>query len=219
MRSPFPARPDALETAPRQVYRQTGMLVSGVLLTIACLIIAVLMLVSDGLSRPRELLWPIAGLLVVWVVFVRPCVVLTQEGVLLRNLVRDVLFRWPAVELVHERWNLKVSSPDDRTYGSWAIAAQRPKRPGRGAGGFTGLGRIGGGGGMRTPEIESVEFTDRPASAAGVAGAIRRGRADHDDAVARGLGLSAAAELTVRPAGDALAALVAALLCVLVALT
>ncbi|NNG40129.1 hypothetical protein HJ588_12730 [Flexivirga sp. ID2601S] len=198
----------------RRTYRQPTMLITGLILTLACVVILVMILVSDGFGQARELLWPVAGLLVVWVVFIRPCVVLDQAGVRIKNLVRDVFIGWPAVSLVEQRWNLKIFTPNDEGYGSWAIAAQRPKRPPRSGMGGMGMGL---GGARATSAEPSVDFTDRPASSAGVADAIRRAKDDYEVAVAKGVADEAPATAVVRPAIDALVALAAALVCILIA--
>ncbi len=206
-----PFRNAPAEGSPRRTYRQPTMLVTGLVIALACAVILVMILVSDGFGQARELLWPVAGFLLVWVVFIRPCVVLDQTGVRIKNLVRDVFVGWPAVSLVEQRWNLKVYGPDDKGYGSWAIAAQRPKRP---AGRGTGLGL----GAMRGTTAEpSVEFDHRPSSSAGVADAIRRGKDDYDLAIARDAVGKAPDRVVVRPAVDALIALAAAVLCILIA--
>lgn len=103
------------------------MLVSGIALGLVSVLLLVGLLIADGFSTPAELLWPIGSILLVWVVFVRPCVELDQSGVTLRNLIRDVAFTWPAVDIIEQRWNLKIYTPDDDGFGSWAIASQRPQ--------------------------------------------------------------------------------------------
>jgi hypothetical protein len=117
------------QTSPRHTYRQR----SPVLLALLFCLGAVILLVSALLAwrdnpQPLFVAWLLLGCAVVWAAFVRPCVVLTQDGVQLRNIVRDVFIPWPLVSDVETRWNLKVWSGDDG-YTAWAISSQieRPK--------------------------------------------------------------------------------------------
>lgn len=74
-----------------------------------------------------------------WVLFVRPCVVLTMVGVELNNPIRRTLIPWSKVDDVAARWNLEVWS-GDRSYAAWAVAShiERPQ-----VGGLLGFGRLG----------------------------------------------------------------------------
>lgn len=57
----------------------------------------------------------------------RPAVVANDQGVLLRNIVRDVFVPWHRVERIGARWSLTIET-SEATYGSWAIAARNPRR-------------------------------------------------------------------------------------------
>jgi hypothetical protein len=205
------SRRGASDSGPRRTYRQPAMLIPGVLLAIICLAFVVAILIDDA-SHLTALLWPIAGLLVVWVIFLRPCVQLTQAGVVLRNLVRDVLFGWPAVDLIEQRWNLKVFDAKGHGRGSWAITAQRPRRASRRS--FVPGGNIGK---EDTDDLASAMRT-RPGSAANVASAIRNAQLDYGSAVQRDSSVEAADEVVVQPAWPAIGALVLAVVCVVVAI-
>ncbi len=74
------------------------------------------------------MLLPLGVACLVWVVLLRPCVKLNAEGVELRNVVRNVLVSWSAVDLVEARWTLAVVTKEGREFKSFAISAQRPKR-------------------------------------------------------------------------------------------
>ncbi|GAB3499660.1 hypothetical protein [Flexivirga sp.] len=202
-------------SGPRRTYRQPAMLAPGIVLAVACAAFVVLILLDSGLSKPAQLLWPLAGLLLIWVVFLRPCLQLTQAGVVMRNLVRDVRGGWPAIDLIEQRWNLKVYDAHGKGYGSWAITAQRPRRVNtrRGLHSGPGMGKID----LENPTASVMEA--RPGSAAGVAAAIRTGQEDYTRAVQHDPSLQAQDELVASPAWPAIAALALAVIFVLVAVS
>ncbi|GGB38420.1 hypothetical protein GCM10011492_31470 [Flexivirga endophytica] len=190
------------------------MLVPGIILAVACVVFFVLIIVDSGFSKPQQFCWPLAGLLLIWIVFLRPCVQLSQAGVVMRNLVRDVRAGWPALDLVEQRWNLKIYNAAGKGYGSWAITSQRPRRVNRRTGMHAG------------PGIGEIDLEDptgsvmgaRPGSAAGVAAAIRTGQEDYEGAVGRDPSVRAKDEFVVEPAWAPIAALVLAVILVVVAL-
>lgn len=193
------------------------MLVPGVILAAACVVFILLVLFGSGLDHPAQLLWPLAGLLVVWVIFLRPCVQLTQAGVVMRNIVRDVRCGWPSIDLIEQRWNLKVYDAQGKGHGSWAVTAQRPRRTGRRGGGMVSM--LGGGLGPRSvePEDPTKVLQPRPGSAAGVAEQIRAAQVDYAGAVQRDPSVRAKEEFVAVPAWPAILALVVAVIFVVVA--
>lgn len=207
----------ASESGPRRTYRQPAMVLPGVILALVCLAFVIAVLFGSGVSEPDQFLWPFAGLLVVWVVFLRPCVQLTQAGVVMRNLVRDIHFGWPSIDLVEQRWNLKIFDEHGKGFGSWAIAAQRPKRAMRARSGSTAsnLLRLG-------PEVNQIDEKDptssvmrvRGGSAAGVASQIRTGQQDYADALRRDPSVQADDRVRAEPAWPALGALALAVVLV-----
>ena len=80
--------------------------------------------------EPLFLAWVLFGLALMWSLFVRPAVLLDDDGVTIRNVVRDIYIPWAKVTDVEFRWNLKVFV-GDRSFTAWAISSQveRPKRP------------------------------------------------------------------------------------------
>ena len=80
--------------------------------------------------EPLFLAWVLFGLALIWSLFVRPAVLLDDDGMTIRNVVRDIYIPWVKVTNVEFRWNLKVFV-GDRSYTAWAISSQveRPKRP------------------------------------------------------------------------------------------
>lgn len=192
------------------------MLAPGIVLAVTCVVFVLLVLF--GSSSRVDLLWPLAGLLGVWVIFLRPCVQMTQAGVVMRNIVRDVRCGWPSIDLIEQRWNLKVYDAHGNGFGSWAITAQRPRRTGRRGGGVGSV--LGGRLGPRDiePEDPTKILQPRPGSAAGVAEQIRAGQLDYADAVKRDPTMQAEEEFAVMPAWPAIGALVLAVLFVVVAI-
>lgn len=75
----------------------------------------------------REVLVGLACLalvtIVVYAVAQRPAVIAGPDGVLLRNIVRDVWLPWHAVKSIESRWSLSVAT-EDASYGSWAVAGR-----------------------------------------------------------------------------------------------
>ncbi len=94
-----------------------------------------LLVVGDALLRESSGS-PLPGLLVVvavsgvvWSLFVRPCVEAGAAGVVVRNVVRDVVIPWPRVLYVDAPLTLTLHDDDDRAWRSWAISASsRPRR-------------------------------------------------------------------------------------------
>jgi len=102
-------------------------------LAAACGVTGVVLLVSmawQWAERPEPLFaaWVVFILALVWSLFVRPAVLLDEDGVTIRNVVRDIHIPWVRVNDVECRWSLKVFV-GDRAYTAWAISSQvgRPK--------------------------------------------------------------------------------------------
>jgi Protein of unknown function (DUF2581). len=113
----------------QQLFRQRSPLG----LAAACGVTGLVLLVSmawQWAEHPEPLFatWVVFILAVVWSLFVRPAVLLDEDGVTIRNVVRDVHIPWVRVTDVECRWSLKVFV-GDRPYTAWAISSQveRPK--------------------------------------------------------------------------------------------
>jgi hypothetical protein len=57
----------------------------------------------------------------------RPALVAGPDGVLLRNVVRDVWVPWHAVRSIDARWSFSIATAD-RSYGSWAVTGPNASR-------------------------------------------------------------------------------------------
>ena len=175
---------DAQIPTTQQVFRQR----SSLGLAAACGVTGVILLVSlarnwAAYPRPLSAAWVIFGLAVAWSVFVRPAALLTLDGVVLRNVLRDVHIPWSALTDVSSRWNLRVSA-GDRGYNSWAISSQ-VKPPRRASGGMFRMpvpGRLDG-----IARAEASAFpTVAKVTAQVVARSIRTAKEEYDKAVALG---------------------------------
>ena len=169
----------------QQPIRQRSPLALGV----ACGVTGVVLLVSAAWQwsdnpQPLFVAWVVFGLAVVWSLFVRPAVLLDEDGVTLRNVVRDVHLPWIRVTDVDFRWNLKVFA-GDRAYTAWAISSQVERPRGAVAGGM--LPMLPG----RLDMLASADARKRasPApkvTASMVARSIESAMDDYADALARG---------------------------------
>lgn len=83
-------------------------------------------LVGTAATDPADALrWlPVLALVgvVVYVLFWRPSVEVDDDGVTVRNLVRDVRIPWPRLDAVDTRYSLTLES-DGRRYVAWAAPA------------------------------------------------------------------------------------------------
>lgn len=113
----------------RHLFRQWSPLA----LAVVCGVTALGLLVSVAWHwadnpQPLFVAWVLLVMAVVWSLFGRPAVILDDDGVTLRNVLRDVYIPWARVTDVGSRWSLKVFV-DERGYTAWAISSQagRPK--------------------------------------------------------------------------------------------
>lgn len=97
---------------------------SGVVLTILTWALAAAGIVS-ALAVGWPLVAPCAFLTAgwfVWLLFWRPCVVIDDDDVQLRNIFRDATIPYGSIDSVDTRYALTVTSAG-RTYRAWALAA------------------------------------------------------------------------------------------------
>jgi len=137
-------------------FRQWGQLMVGAVLAAVAAGIAWAM-VGGWMSRsPAGVAWCAVLLILSYVVFLRPCVVVDDRGVQVRNIVRDARVPWAQVRGAGSSWNLVIDT-DAGPRSSWAIsgtaspgrdALLRRRRGGAGgrqdAGGAAGPGGVGG---------------------------------------------------------------------------
>ena len=169
--------------ATQQVFRQRSPLA----LAAMCAVVGIFLLVSlvrDWADNPQPLYvaWVLLGLALAWSVYFRPAVVLDEEGVTLRNIVRDVHIPWGRVTDIESRWNLKVFV-GDRGYSAWAITSQvgRPRHVSGGILGVLSPGRLEKWAGVAAPPAPAPRVTGSM-----VARSIEKAKQEHDEAVAHG---------------------------------
>jgi hypothetical protein len=143
--------------------------------------------------EPWFVAWVLFGLAVVWSLFVRPAVLLDEDGVTIRNVVRDIHIPWDQVTDVEFRWNLKVLV-GDRPYTAWAISSQVERPKGASGSMFAMMpGRL-----DKLARAEGKSSTSAPkVTASTVARAIEQAKEEHSEAVAKGA-VAAAPDAQVR---------------------
>lgn len=162
--------------SPVRTFRQRGAVATGWFLIAVFVVVLVAISVGAGPELSACLLL-LAVIGAVYLVLIRPAVRISARGVKLENLLRDVDLTWPAVDMLEDRWNLKVVTPDGTAYSSWAISAQRPKMTG-------GVSQTAGGSLVPTGTSDvPLGQAHRSASAGAVAAAIDEAKVDYERAV------------------------------------
>lgn len=122
-----------------RTYRTQPALILGSVLLLIAVLIAVL-IGRDELAAGRGVVDTLSVLAVavavVWTVLLRPGVRLTSEGVVLLNLVTDVVVPFDRLRAVEHRWSLELVDGGGRTHASWAVPVKRYLRPARRSDGF-----------------------------------------------------------------------------------
>jgi len=178
--------PDAAPRATtRRVFRQPSAYLTGWIFIAGLAIACILFLIQDpGNWAEPVVLCGLIGL-VVWVLLVRPDVVVAKDGVVLHNLVRDVTIPWAHVDLTTRRWNLKVYTPEGDKYGSWAISQQRPRRQ-RDTVGDAGIGMMPTPGRFKNPGKVNTTIEERDSSAEAVGSLIDQTKEEYDRMIRTG---------------------------------
>lgn len=170
----------------RRSFRQWGQLMVGAVLAALAAAIGWSMVAGGLAPSVAAIAWCAVLLVLSYVVFLRPCVVVDDTGVEVRNIVRDHAVPWAAVTGAGSSWSLVVDSAAGPV-SSWAIsgtpspgrdALLRRRRTAAGPGGF--LGWPGAGAAAGTSD-------------GGASGAIVDAEAVRAGAVPPALGASAAA--------------------------
>ena len=132
--------------------------------------------------QPLFVAWVLFFMALVWSLFVRPAVLLDEEGVTLRNVVKDTHIPWVRMTDVEFRWNIKVFV-GDRAYTAWAISSQAERPKGASGGMFTMMpGRM-----DKLAGADAAPSTSAPkVTAFLVARAIEQAKEEYEEAVASG---------------------------------
>jgi hypothetical protein len=132
--------------------------------------------------QPLFVAWVLFFMALVWSLFVRPAILLDEEGVTLRNVVKDTHIPWVRMTDVEFRWNIKVFV-GEKAYTAWAISSQA-ERPKGAAGGMLTMmpGRLDKfAGSYANPSTSAPKVT-----AFAVARTIEQAKEEYEEAVANG---------------------------------
>lgn len=115
-----------------RTYRTLPARITGWGLLVVAVVVAGL-LVRSARAADGDYLVPVAtlglALALVWVVLLRPCVELSGDGVVLRNLVTDVEVPFARLREVDDNWALELIDATGRKHSSWAVPTRRDFRP------------------------------------------------------------------------------------------
>lgn len=117
-----------------QTLRPSSSVATGVI----ALVLGLALLVPAVLSAQR--VWTMISVIVlvlvlVWLLVVRPCVKVHEDGLRIVNPLRTIDITWPMITEVRSRWVLELVA-GSKKYAAWGIPAD-PKRPHYGRGLFT----------------------------------------------------------------------------------
>lgn len=119
----------ALSGTPLRVYRTLPARILGWVLLVVAAVLAGLTVWDVVTDRAAGLLGPsalVVGLATAgWVVFLRPCGILYDDGVRLRNLVTDVALPFGAVREVTHQWALELTDMEGTRHAAWAVPVRR----------------------------------------------------------------------------------------------
>ncbi|MGO1582178.1 MAG: PH domain-containing protein [Actinomycetaceae bacterium] len=110
---------------PTYVVRSRWSRAVAVLGCVACAVVAAGMALDGGEKLVGRLAWVALAALVLWALWWRPCVRVSDGGIDVDDVLRDTHVPWPAVTGVESRWSLTVTSAEGR-YSSWAVPAGSP---------------------------------------------------------------------------------------------
>lgn len=165
-----------------KTYRQRSSQLLALLFIAAAVFLILSILRSWGQDpSPLFLSVMLLGIAGSWALFLRPAVVVDQQGVTLRNVLRDIHVPWHLLDDVDARWNVRLFV-GERPYIAWAVATQieRPKGGGL-LGGSSALSRY-----VKEDSAGAPEPGGRKVTSRMVADVIERTREEYAAAVADG---------------------------------
>ena len=113
------------------VYRTLPARILGWLMVAGAAVLAALTIWDVGSGRTEGLLGAVALVLgiaaVAWALFLRPHVVLREDGVLLANVVADTSVPFAAVDEITHQWALELHDTAGRRHSAWAVPAKRER--------------------------------------------------------------------------------------------
>jgi hypothetical protein len=106
------------------VFRPRGGVVLAVLAVVLCFAVLVSLAVTDGVAGVLAWGWPVVAFAwLVWLVYVRPSVTVTEGFVEVRNILRTHRVPWGDVDSVDSRFALTVRTRDGKVIRAWAAPA------------------------------------------------------------------------------------------------
>ncbi|WP_151526193.1 hypothetical protein [Serinicoccus kebangsaanensis] len=117
------------------VYRTLPARILGWLMVAGAGVLAALTVWDVGSGQREGILGAVALVLglaaVAWALFLRPHVVLREDGVLLANIVADTVVPFAAVDEITHQWALELHDTDGQRHSAWAVPAKRERTPHR----------------------------------------------------------------------------------------
>ncbi len=106
------------------VFRPRGGVVLAVLALVLCLAVLISITITDGVPGLLAWGWPVLAFAwLVWLVYIRPSVTITDDFVEIRNIVRTHRVPWGDIESVDSRFALTVRTRDGKAIRAWAAPA------------------------------------------------------------------------------------------------
>ena len=106
------------------VFRPRGGVVLAVLALLLCLAVLISLAITDGVAGILAWGWPVVAFgWLVWLVYVRPSVTVTDGFVEIRNILRTHRVPWGDVDSVESRFALTVRTRDGKAIRAWAAPA------------------------------------------------------------------------------------------------
>ncbi|ANS80508.1 integral membrane protein [Serinicoccus hydrothermalis] len=113
------------------IYRTLPARVLGWLMVAGAAVLGALTIWDVGSGRAEGLLGAVALILgiasIAWALFLRPHVVLREDGVLLANVVADTAVPFSAVDEITHQWALELHDTAGRRHSAWAVPAKRER--------------------------------------------------------------------------------------------
>ena len=105
-------------------FRPRGGLILAVIALVICAIGLIGLTLAEGAEGLLAWFWPIAAFAWgVWLLYINPCVTVTEGFVEIRNILRTHRVPWGDVEDIESRYALTVMTRDGRRIRAWAAPA------------------------------------------------------------------------------------------------
>ncbi len=106
------------------VFRPRGGVILAIAALVLCVVVLVSLVITDGPAGLVAWGWPVIAFgWLVWLLYIRPSVTLTDGFIEIRNIARTHRVPWGDVAAVESRYALTVRTRDGRTIRAWAAPA------------------------------------------------------------------------------------------------